>query len=92
MRCAEAERNRDHFSFRQFQVNASLSFYQRYKRDSVAVQSDALLQHTGRNAFDDYARESVGILCGAIAPADRNALRAQAQDDARAGLELSRDS
>ena len=91
MRCAEAERNRDHVSFRQFQVNASLSFYEGYKRDPVAVQSDALAHHTGGNAFDDYARESVKISRWAIGSANRNAFWAQAQDDGRAGLDLSRD-
>lgn len=92
MRCAEAEHYRNHFSFRKVEFNASLSFYQRYKRDSVAVQSYTLVHHTGRNTFYDYACEPVGIPCWAMAPAERNALRAQAQDDARARLELSRDS
>src|SRR5918999_243754 len=87
MRCAKAERNRDHVSFREFQVNASLSFYEGYKRDPVAVQSDALAHHTGGYAFDDYAHESVKISRWAIGSANRNAFWAQAQDDGRAGLD-----
>jgi hypothetical protein len=37
MRCAEAERYRNHFSLRQFQVNASSSFDQRQQRHPVTV-------------------------------------------------------
>ena len=37
MRCAEAERYRNHFSLRQFQVNASSSFDQRHQRHPITV-------------------------------------------------------